>query len=136
MAIETVHTCTKVVDAMTELGDLHFHIVPSTGCGGADDLCAHAASSHDQSVIDKCRDSSLDRHVGNVEPLGQGLDRWQLSAHCEPTPGDLGVNGSSHARIPRDRCLSRICHTATLPKRSDWPARYPRVGLANMAIHS
>jgi hypothetical protein len=136
MTIETVHTGSKVVDPMTEIGDLHFDIVPPNGWDGPDDLCAHTASSHDESVFDERCDSALDRHVGNVKALGQGLDRRQLSAHCESTANDLDTNGRGHTRVPRDWCLSRICHTSTLPKRSDWPARDPRVGLANMANHS
>ncbi len=136
MAIETVHTSSKVVDATTELGDLHFYIVPSKGWSGADDLCAHPTSSHDESVLDEGRDSSLDRHVGNIKPLSQGLDRRQLSAHGKPTPNDLGTYRRGHTRVPRHWTLSRICHTSTLPKRSDQPARKPRVGLANVANHS
>lgn len=133
MAIETAHTGSKVVDATTELGDLHFHIVPSEAWSGPDDLCAHPASSRDESVLDERRDSSLDRHVGNIKPLSQGLDRRQLSAHSKPTPNNLGTNRRGHTRVPRHWFLIRICHKPTLPKRSDQPARNPRVGLANVA---
>jgi len=116
MAIETVHTGSKVVDAVTELGDLLIHVVSSKRRRRADDLCAHAASSHDKSVLDERRDGSLDRHVGNIKPFRERFDRRQFSADGEPAADDLGVNGGCHARISRNGCLSRICHTSTLPK--------------------
>lgn len=116
MAIETIHTGSKVIDAMTQLGDLHSNIVPPKGCARSDDLCSHAASRHDQAVLDQRRDGSLDRHMGNIKSFRERLDRRQRSTHSEPTTDDLGANRRRNPCIPRYGGRSRICHTPTLPK--------------------